>query len=336
MKQKRPQPDLYVKPRAVTKDKPRLKPHSKKAASIERYATELIDQLKPFICLGKQWWKWDGSIWRQVEAAQCSRHAFLIQPPSYGNRSVRMASNILTAMNHPCQCDPEKVPWRGSVWLDEGKESVIVDALNGMIHINLKTGTVEIAEADPWSFATEKLPVSYDPAAKCHIFDYLRESALPDAADQNLLQCFAGYCLLPDYRFQCVLFAHGRPNSGKSLLIYHGLGSVFGDRLMSKVSLEKICNGGDELRHLEQSLVNIGTEIEEHHLDDSNIFNQLTSGESIDAALKYERSRTIKPSCKHIFIGNHPPRWKRGSDAQARRIVMIHFPNDFTAQAKNA
>jgi hypothetical protein len=94
---------------------------------------------------------------------------------------------------------------------------------------------------------------------------------------------------------------------------------------MSKVSLEKICNGGDELRHLERSLVNIGTEIEEHHLDDSNIFNQLTSGESIDAALKYERSRTIKPSCKHIFIGNHPPRWKRGSDAQARRIDMVYL-----------
>ena len=238
-------------------------------------------------------------------------------------------------MNHLSQCDPQKVLWRGCVWFDEAKKKVMVNALNGIITINLKSGTVELGEADPWSFATERFPVSYDPAAKCHMFDYLLTSALPDAADQNLLQCFAGYCLLPDYRFQCVLFAHGRPNSGKSLLIYHGLGSVFGDRLMSKVSLEKICSGGDELRHLEHSLMNIGTEIEEHHLEDSNIFNQLTSGESIDAALKYERSRTIKPSCKHIFIGNHPPRWKRGSHAQTRRIAMIHFPNNFSKEAKD-
>ena len=81
--------------------------------------------------------------------------------------------------------------------------------------------------------------------------------------------------------------------------------------------------------------MNIGTEIEEQHLEDSNLFNQLSSGEHIDAALKYERSRTIKPTCKHIFIGNHPPRWKRGSDAQTRRIAMVHFPTDFSGEPKD-
>ena len=236
MKNKTPQPDLYVKANSPdATDKPKRRPNSKKSATIEWYAERLIDELGPFICLGKHWWRWDGSIWSQVEAAQYSRHAFLIQP--HGSRSVRATSNILMAVNHLRQCDPQKIVWRGSVWFDQGKKSVMVNVLNGVITINLKTGTVQTGEADPWSFATEKLPVNYDPAAQCRMFDYLRDTALPDAADQNLLQCFAGYCLLPDYRFQCVLFAHGRPNSGKSLLIYHGLGSVFGDRLMSKVSL---------------------------------------------------------------------------------------------------
>ena len=54
----RPQPDLYVKPRVVTdtKDKPKRRPNSKKAANVEWYARELVDQHGPFICLGKQWW----------------------------------------------------------------------------------------------------------------------------------------------------------------------------------------------------------------------------------------------------------------------------------------
>jgi hypothetical protein len=116
---KRPQPDLYVKKRVGTKDKPKRRPNSKKSANVEWYARELIDQLGPFICLGKQWWTWNASIWNQVDASQYSRHAFLIQPPSHGDRSVRMASNILTAMSHLCQCDPQKILWRGGVWFDE-------------------------------------------------------------------------------------------------------------------------------------------------------------------------------------------------------------------------
>jgi phage/plasmid-associated DNA primase len=104
---------------------------------------------------------------------------------------------------------------------------------------------------------------------------------------------------------------------------------------MSCVSLEKICNGGDELRHLESSLVNIGTEINQRLLDDTDVFNKMTCGERFNSALKYEKSRCLKPMCKHIFVGNHLPGWKRGSDAQARRMKILYFAEDFTDQRKD-
>ena len=104
---------------------------------------------------------------------------------------------------------------------------------------------------------------------------------------------------------------------------------------MSQVSLAKICNGGDELRNLEASLVNVGNEVKHTVLKDSDIFNKVACGEPIDCALKFEKSRRIVPNCKHFFMGNHLPHWERGSDAQARRIKILNFPIDFTAKAKN-
>lgn len=313
--------------RATAKPRPNLK----KAATKEDWAEQLIEELGPFICLGNDWWKWNGSIWKPVSSGQYLYDALMVQPKP---RVEKTAREIVSTMNMLCQKDPDLIPWRRGIGF-KNEETVIINVQNGVVRIGLLTGEVELIAANPDHYATAQLPVNYLPEAQCPTFFRLLESALPDQGDRTMLQCYAGYCLLPDTRFQCVLLCHGSPNSGKSLLIYHGLGSIFGEQLMSHVSLEKLCSGGDELRHLESALVNLGTEIDSRVLKDTAVFNQMVNSENLDVALKYDRSRRIKLLCKHIFIGNHLPRWDRGSDAQARRIKILHFPSDFSGEPKD-
>src|SRR4029077_15225425 len=213
--------------------------------------------------------------------------------------------------------------------------NVQINTQTGVVNMRLIDGETWLSEPNPKDLVTSELPLEYNPKAECPVFDYILRSVLPNEEDRRLLQCFVGYCLIPDHRFQCVLFCYGAPNSGKSLLIQHGIGSLFGEELMSGVTLEDICKGGDGLGSLEASLVNLATEINVHKLEDSSIFNQVACGESINKALKWKKDRKLIFNAKHIFIGNHLPKWERGSDAQARRIKVLFFPNDFTIQAKN-
>ena len=259
---------------------------------MSQYADLLIEQFGPFMCLGKQWWRWNANIWEQVEPTQYLRFCVTILPRDAG-RINRIANDILELAQQKCQVNPKAITWRRGIGFKD-ENTVIINTLNGVVRVDLASGKAELIEPDPAHLATAQLPVVFDPKAQCPTFDYLRESCLPSQEDQYLLQCFSGYTLLPDHRFQCSLFCHGVPNSGRSLLMLHGLSAVFGDVLMSRVGLHKMCKGSDELRHFEHSLVNVGSEMEGRQLEDSEIFNQIVAGEAIDIALKYEKSRRIK------------------------------------------
>jgi P4 family phage/plasmid primase-like protien len=311
-----------------------------KSIDIHVYAYKLMKICGgKFRSIGKDLWRWNDSIWESVTFDQYRPSAVNIQKE--GQRSVTLTNNILEMMKNMTQRDPRTIKWQGAVrFEDETQKAVMINVANGDLQVPLNSeltdvNSLQMFEPNWEDYVTANLPVEFNPKAKCPTFDYLLASALPDIRDRHALQCFVGYCLIPDHRFQSVLFCHGKPNSGKSLLIYHGIGGMFGTDLTSHVSLESICNGGDELRQLERSIINIGTEIDSRQLKDSAVFNQIACGEALDKALKYEKARRILVNCKFIFIGNHYPHWERGSDAQARRIKIIHFPGEFSDKAKN-
>jgi len=80
---------------------------------------------------------------------------------------------------------------------------------NGILNVLTK----EFIPHTPEQVHVQKIPVKYDPQAKCvEIEKFLKEVS----PNWNVLQKWAGYCLLKDYRFHNVLMAHGGTHSGKS------------------------------------------------------------------------------------------------------------------------
>ena len=310
---------------------------AEKAASTDGYARRLVKEHGPIIVIGPDWRQWQpntegGGIWRSIDKDKFLGLAYDIQA---GNKSNKAAINVVDSMRMICQkSNPENFEWRGAIGF-KNEHIVIINVLNGVVRVDLEKFTIELIEADPSHYATAQLPLRYNPEAKCEVFDKILSTTLPDAANRLKIQCFIGYCFLPDTRHQCVLHCYGRAHSGKSLLIEHAIGSMFGKQLMSLVSLAAICDGKDELRALEGSLLNVGDEIDERELKNSAIFNKLACCEELDAALKYDRTRRIRPACKFIYIGNHLPRWHKGSEAQARRIKILEFDQNFKGQPED-
>ena len=321
-----------------TKTKPRANLKSQEKANPEAWATLVIKKAGPFRCVGKdKWWQWNGRYWQEIDPKQEIAKVIWEAQGTRCKRNTRKSNEIERTINILSQEPGFKISdWRRGIWF-EGKDLVMIACQNGVVGVNLTTKEVNLYEQQKEFNVSMLLPVTYDPEAKCETFDYLRESCLPDAKDRILLQLFAGYCLMPDHRFQCALFCHGAPNTGKSLLVLHGIGSVFDRESLSCISLDQICSGGEETKCLETALMNIATEKKASKLlEDQDIFNKMVCGEAFNKAFKYETVRLVIPLCKHIFVQNDPAKWKRGSESEARRIRLIHFPVDFSNQPKNA
>jgi P4 family phage/plasmid primase-like protien len=303
-----------------------------KSANVINYAKALIQRYGPFVCIEREWrqWvtnDWGGGIWQTVSSDEFLSYALAIQVEP---QHPKMAASIIETVRQLTQAKQHRqIKWRGAIGFKHEK-MVIVNTHNGIIKLDLGRKEVSREDADPSHKAVVQLPIIYDRNAKCPIFrEEILGRTLPDPANQLCLQCYLGYCLLPDFRHQRVLYCCGKPSTGKSLLIQHCFSQVFGPELMSAVTLEAICKGGDELRCLETSLVNIGNEINQTALKETAVFNKIADGDYFDAALKYDKARRIWPTCKHIFIGNFPPHWLRGSEAQARRVLMLNFEQVF-------
>lgn len=60
-----------------------------------------------------------------------------------------------------------------------------------------------------------KLPVKYDPDAKCPLIDEFLQDVLTEQDDRKVFYELGGFCLLKDYRFEKAFMFIGEGRNGK-------------------------------------------------------------------------------------------------------------------------
>ena len=95
----------------------------------------------------------------------------------------------------------------------------IINADNGEIHIDPRTGEVTFKEHSPESFMTYCLNTAYDPDAVCPLYDKVISELM--CGDEELIRHFeevAGYMIQPNREFKNYFIFHGsKGNNGKTL-----------------------------------------------------------------------------------------------------------------------
>lgn len=206
------------------------------------------------------------------------------------------------------------------------QDDILINVLNGLTRVK-SDGSHDLEKHNPkWCFGGV-LPVSYDPNATCPTFEQELQDKLPEALDQKVLLFFGAYCLLPDCRYGVTLFNYGPSHTGKSTLIVHGFGAVFGD-LTGCLKLSEICpenfSGLSHVPTLTSKLLNIGAEVDSREVKDTTNFKRLISGETVRAREAYERGGEVQTYCKLTFNMNELPKIN-GTMAEVERIRLIHF-----------
>jgi putative DNA primase/helicase len=121
------------------------------------------------------------------------------------------------------------------------------------------------------------------------------------------------------------LVAYGEGATGKSTLTSPIL-DVLGSDLCGSAGLDELCKSGSyALASLKGKMLNRASELNGTEIPTSGNFKAIVSGEPLNVRQIYSAPEEMQTSCKLLFLTNHYPRFKHGTDAEARRLRILHF-----------
>jgi P4 family phage/plasmid primase-like protien len=196
---------------------------------------------------------------------------------------------------------------------------------NGIVDLN----TGQLIPHNPNVPFLNKLPIKFDPNAKCPLTDEKMHEWLESDGHVQTMYEVIGSCLVRKYVFQYAFFLLGEGENGKTTLIKL-LTRLLGSENVSNIPLQDI---GDEFKtaNLFGKLANIADELSSKALEDTTKFKQITGESPMYAYKKYvqEPIQFINYS-KQIYATNALPKISDNSHAFFRRPIIFNFPKAFT------
>ncbi|MBR5294094.1 MAG: DNA primase [Oscillospiraceae bacterium] len=209
----------------------------------------------------------------------------------------------------------------------------VINCKNGTLHLD----TMKFAPHRPEDLLTKRVPVVYNPTAKCDRFDrFIYEIMSGDAEKARFLQKAMGYALSGNTRHECMFILHGATTrNGKGTLcesILHVMGS-YGcsanpDILAAKSYLNSHAPSEDVARLAGIRYVNI-SEPDEGMVLNSALIKRMTGNDTLNARFLHENSFDYQPQFKVFINTNHLPIVTDMSIFMSRRLLVIPFCTHF-------
>jgi P4 family phage/plasmid primase-like protien len=302
----------YKKPRLV-------KPNSKKG-TLEQYADSLLKDIGLVMCVGTVWYNYGQGVWKEVSPDSYLPKAWKVQ----NTKSDRGSKAILEAIRQQKQVSQNQL--RGAIRAEDGYW--LVNCANCVLRVTGDGETISLAHSPDYMF-TLQIASRFDSISTCPNFMKTLREVLPAQENRELNLDFASSALLPDSRFQCMLFCTGSGGNGKST-VWEAIANALGKDVVSRVSYHDLCeNNRKYVWRLERKLLNLGTETIAKPIGENAVVKAMTCGEEFDTDRMYGESFPMKTSCKLAFLTNHSISYESGSNAEIRRTRMIHYGETF-------
>jgi P4 family phage/plasmid primase-like protien len=194
---------------------------------------------------------------------------------------------------------------------------------NGIL--DLRSGRRDRVDHDPGIPFVTRLPVVYDPTAKCPRFQTFLERVLPDDRWRSVVQEMFGYCLKPGNPYKTAFFLVGPHDSGKSTLL-EVLRGVLGAENTATIALQALADNKFAAAGLYGRLANIYTDLSPKLIRDAGLFKMLTGGsDHVPAEKKFQDAFSFVNPAKLLFSANTMPAVAWGDTAFFRRWAVIEL-----------
>ncbi|MFC1490352.1 phage/plasmid primase, P4 family [Candidatus Latescibacterota bacterium] len=185
---------------------------------------------------------------------------------------------------------------------------------------------------------TTKIPVKYDPDAKCPQWEKFLITTFDDDTELiRYLQKAVGYSLTGDTGEQCMFIPHGNGANGKSTFIetiHYMLYSYARKANSTSFMSSRFDRIRNDLARLKGARFVSAVESNEDNTLDEAIIKQMTGQDTIVARFLYQEEFEFDPTWKIWLVTNHKPIIKGTDYAIWRRVQLIPFTQTFKGKDK--
>lgn len=199
--------------------------------------------------------------------------------------------------------------------------------------INIDTGEF-YSDFDPDEHHIIRIPVSYDPNAKCPEFDKFLHQVLNTEDDIHAIYELSGYCLFKYAVFDIIIVMVGSGANGKGIL-QEVLTAFLGEENIISTTLQQLAERPFASAGLHGKLANLAGEIPSTAIKVTEKIKDLTGGNRITGEHKGRDQFSFRPFAVLMFATNNPPQVYDDSDGWWRRFRRIVFHNTFPKGNKN-
>jgi putative DNA primase/helicase len=201
-----------------------------------------------------------------------------------------------------------------------------VPVLNGILNVRTKT----LSKFTPDKIFFNKLPVTFNPDAKCSMIDGFVGDVLANADDRLVFYEMGGFCLWKEYTFEkaFMLIGNGRNGKDKSIEL---IKKILGVENTCSVPLSAIVPDSFIISEFHNKMANLAGEISNKDLKDVTAFKGLTGRSQQQAPRKFLKPVTFTNYSKFIFACNDLPMVYEQKKAFWDRWVLLDYPFTFVS-----
>jgi putative DNA primase/helicase len=254
-------------------------------------------------------WVYAGGVWRPDDTGQRVRRRIVSllgerYRPSH-HRTIREVLST-TAPEFDLQPTPKVINFR-----------------NGMLRWPADPDPV-LVEHHPEFMSTVQLPIDWDPAATCPMFDAFLESAVP-ADDRDRAWQLLGYLLMSGNPLQRMFMLTGTGGNGKGIYL-NVVRAMLGDANTAAEPLQDLAENRFSSAELHGKLANICGDIPATFITNTARIKELCGDDRMKGEHKNERQFYFLFWGKAIFSANSIPGAADSSRGWTRRWEIVPFP----------
>jgi len=197
---------------------------------------------------------------------------------------------------------------------------------NGLFNINTET----LEDFTPKLIFFNKLPITYNPQAKCEKIKSFIKDITRFEEDFNLIQEIFGFILYRDYFLEKAFMFNGKGRNGKGKLISL-MEKLIGEDNKTNLSLQNLSD-----RFLTENLrnkyANLGGDINNTTINETGLFKSLTGRDYVTADRKFKTPVNFVNYAKMVFSANEIPKTTDSTEGFFQRWIILDFPFQFLPQ----
>lgn len=202
-----------------------------------------------------------------------------------------------------------------------------VPVQNGILNIRTK----ELSIFNPRKIFFNKLPIYYDPTAKCPLIEKHFEEVLRNKDDSKVLFELFGYSLLKENRLEKAFMFIGNGRNGKSKTL-ELLKKFVGIENCSALPLSSMTSESFSLSELFGKMVNLAGDLSYTDLKETGVLKQLIGRDEIQTKRKFKTDLNFVNYAKLLFATNELPKIYDMTDGFWTKWILLEFPYKFITQ----